>query len=352
MKDEPRNMDLKASLAESEVREASSRREAFEASAWLAAIVDNSDDAILSKTLDGVIMSWNAGAEKLFGFPAIEAVGRPITIIIPEERRHEEETIIRKLRAGERIDHFETVRRRKDGSLVDIALTVSPVKDASGRILGASKIARDITPAKRAAERQALLLREMNHRVKNLFALTSALVSLSAREAKDVEALQEDLTARIGALARAHALTLPDVSGETIDQETSLAALLRAILAAHDGQGTARFTIAGDDALIGANALPTIALVLHELATNATKYGGLAGPDGRLSISMAANETMMVMDWLETGAPRHIGQTLSEGFGSRLEKASLASLNATINRTWLDRGLDIRLTVPLEKLAR
>ena len=103
--------DLQASLAESAAREARSRQEAFEASAWLAAIVENSDDAILSKTLDGIIMSWNAGAEKLFGFTADEAIGRPITIIIPEDRLHEEESIIRQLRAGEKVEHFDTVRR-------------------------------------------------------------------------------------------------------------------------------------------------------------------------------------------------------------------------------------------------
>jgi len=173
--------DLKASLAESEAREASSRREAFEASAWLAAIVENSDDAILSKTLDGIIITWNRGAEKLFGYSADDAIGRPITIIIPEDRLHEEAEIIRQLRAGQSLAHFETVRRRKDGSLLDIALTVSPVKDAVGNVLGASKIARDISPAKRAAEHQRLLLKEMNHRIKNLFALTAALVR-SARE--------------------------------------------------------------------------------------------------------------------------------------------------------------------------
>ncbi len=127
----------------------------------LAAIVQHSDDAIVSKTLDGTITSWNPGAERMFGYTAEEAVGRPILLIIPPERRAEEDEILRRLRAGELVDHFETVRVRKDGTRVDISLTVSPLKDEEGRIVGASKIARDITQQKRLeAERNLRLARE------------------------------------------------------------------------------------------------------------------------------------------------------------------------------------------------
>src|SRR3546814_5203171 len=101
----------------------------------LAAIVESSDDAILAKDLDGTIMSWNAGAERLFGFTEDEAIGRPVTILLPEERLDEEPEILRRIRRGERVEHFETVRRRKDGNLIDISLTVSPVKDGDGRII-------------------------------------------------------------------------------------------------------------------------------------------------------------------------------------------------------------------------
>src|SRR5688572_23831930 len=117
--------------------------------ARLAAIVESSDDAIVSKTLDGVVTSWNQGAERLFGWTAAEMVGRPITVIIPPERLDEEPEILRRLRAGERVDHFETVRRRKDGTPIDVSVTISPVRDETGRIIGASKIARDITLQKR-----------------------------------------------------------------------------------------------------------------------------------------------------------------------------------------------------------
>src|ERR1700722_3880519 len=109
------------------------------------AIVESSDDAILSKDLDGLILSWNRGAERLFGFTSEEAVGRPVTIIIPPDRLDEEPTILEKIHRGERIEHFETVRQRKNGSLVDISLTISPIRNSRGKIVGASKIARDIT---------------------------------------------------------------------------------------------------------------------------------------------------------------------------------------------------------------
>src|SRR6476660_8177887 len=112
---------------------------------WLTALIDSADDAIISKTLDGVITSWNKGAERIFGFTAEEAVGNPITIIIPPDHLDEEPRILARMRAGERIEHFETIRQRKDGRRIDVSLTVSPIKGPNGEIIGASKIARDIT---------------------------------------------------------------------------------------------------------------------------------------------------------------------------------------------------------------
>jgi len=133
-------------------REITDRKRAERSTALLAAIVDSSDDAIVSKTLDGIITSWNKSAQQMFGYLPEEAVGKHITLIIPRDRWDEEAGIIDRLRRGERVDHFQTVRRRKDGSLVDVSLTISPVKDSSGNIVGASKVARDISAAVRAAE--------------------------------------------------------------------------------------------------------------------------------------------------------------------------------------------------------
>jgi PAS domain S-box-containing protein len=123
-----------------------------ELEAYLASIVEGSDDAIISKSLDGYITSWNPAAERVFGYTAKEAVGRNIGLIIPYDRMDEEYQILDKLKRGERIDHFETIRHRKDGKPIDVSLTVSPIRDQSGKIIGASKIARDISKAK-CAER-------------------------------------------------------------------------------------------------------------------------------------------------------------------------------------------------------
>jgi PAS domain S-box-containing protein len=131
----------------------SERRLGEEARAHLAAIVENSQDAIVSKTLEGVVTSWNRGAQRLFGYSAAEMIGQPITRLIPPERHAEETGILSRLRRGERIESYETQRLRKDGGIVEVALTISPVRDSSGRIIGASKIARDIG-ARRAEERR------------------------------------------------------------------------------------------------------------------------------------------------------------------------------------------------------
>lgn len=126
------------------------------AQAWLSALIDSSEDAIVSKTLDGIVTTWNRGAEKIFGYSTAEMVGRPITTIIPPDRLAEETMILTRLRRGERVDHFQTVRKRKDGALIDISVTISPIKDEDGRVIGASKIARDITLWRRAHEELTL----------------------------------------------------------------------------------------------------------------------------------------------------------------------------------------------------
>src|SRR5690348_4829221 len=121
-----------------------------EAAVYLAAIVASSDDAIISKNLNGIIQSWNQGAERIFGYTAAETIGQSILLLIPPDLHHEEAMILARLQRGERIEHYETVRQGKDGRRIDIELTVSPVRDQDGRIIGASKIARDITERKQA----------------------------------------------------------------------------------------------------------------------------------------------------------------------------------------------------------
>jgi PAS domain S-box-containing protein len=147
-------------------RDVSERRESELAAVRLAAIVENSDDAIVSKNLDGIVTSWNRGAERLFGYTAAEMIGQPILRVLPADRLNEERQILARLQRGERVDHFETKRRRRDGTLFDVSLTISPIKDKSGRIIGASKIARDITEIRSAQEKLRNHARDLEIKVR------------------------------------------------------------------------------------------------------------------------------------------------------------------------------------------
>ena len=144
-----------------------SDRTTAEAQARLAAIIESSDDAIVSKTLDGIVKTWNKGAERIFGWTAEEVVGKPITIIIPPDRLDEEPRILARLRAGERVDHFETVRQTKDGRLINVSVTISPIRDHAGNVIGASKIGRDITLQKRF-QQELMAARDAAERAKAL----------------------------------------------------------------------------------------------------------------------------------------------------------------------------------------
>jgi PAS domain S-box-containing protein len=323
----------------------------------LAAIVESSDDAVLTKDLDGRITSWNQGAGRLFGYAADEVIGKPVTILIPAERHDEEPNILARIRRGDRIDHYETIRQRKDGSFIDISLTVSPVRNPEGKIVGASKIARDITDRKRAEQQQRLLLREMDHRVKNLFALASGVVALSARSANTAKELSSAVRDRLVALARAHSLTLPATAegGKRIEQSTTLHALIRTILAPYEGQTSAdraRVAISGPDIRLAGGLVTTFALILHEFATNAAKYGALSAPSGHIDIACSDSGGQFALTWQELGGPRIDGPADSEGFGTLLARSTVRDqLQGEISRDWKPEGLTILLSVARDRIA-
>ena len=319
-----------------------------------AAIIESSDDAILSKDLNGVIMTWNRGAELLFGYTAKEAVGRPVTILIPMDRQDEEPFILERVRRGEKVDHYETIRQRKDGSLVDISLTVSPIKNERGEIVAASKTARDITETKRAQERQELLLREMDHRVKNLFTLAISVLTLSGRYASSIPQLIDSTRDRLSALARAHALTLSHgPRAPHAARPATLHSLLEAISAPHLGEGDGRrFSIIGCDMEISGSTISSLALLLHEFATNSVKYGALSSTAGQIEVHCADRAGNVVITWSERGGPRVAPPMGNEGFGDLLVRATVAGqLGGDISREWKPEGLLIRLSVPRERLT-
>jgi PAS domain S-box-containing protein len=209
--------EAKDSISQSLLNELPALRlKADKAIGLLAAIVDSSEDAIVSKTLEGIITSWNASAERLFGYTASEAVGQHISFIIPLNRRDEETVIIERIKKGQRIEHFDTVRIRKDKTLLDISLTISPVRDASGKIVGASKIARDIAQRKRI-ERE---LRESEERYRTLADALDTQVQFRTQELERRNSELRDLSGRLMEsqdVERRHiARELHDSAGQTL----------------------------------------------------------------------------------------------------------------------------------------
>ena len=196
------------------IRDITERKRAEETRNQLAAIVASSDDAIISKTLDGTIVSWNAGAERMFGYPANEIIGQPIHKLIPPELLDEEAQILQKLGRGERIQHYETVRRRYDGSQIDVSLTISPLKDASGRVIGASKIAHDITERKRAE----VEIRELNEELEQRVAeRTAQLEAINQELGSFTYSVSHDLRAPLRALQGLSNALLEDYGGRLDD---------------------------------------------------------------------------------------------------------------------------------------
>ena len=276
----------------------------------VAAIVESSDDAIVSKNLDGIIMSWNRGAERLFGYSADEMIGKSVLLLIPADRHNEEPEILGRIRRGERIEHYETVRLRKDGSLIDISLSVSPIKGADGKVIGASKIARDISERKRAQARQEMLTRELNHRTKNLFAVVQSVVSRSFAGKQTVKDAETAVKNRLRSLAETHALLV-----EKDWQGADLAAVVRTEMSPYPD----RVTMDGPTLMLSAQAAQNFALAVHELATNAAKYGALSNQTGwvhiRWSVLQANGASQFTFRWQEQDGPPVEPPTI-KGFGA------------------------------------
>jgi len=310
----------------------------------LAAIVDSSEDPIISKTLDGTITSWNQAAERLFGYTAEEMIGRNVTALFPTDRLEEEARILARIGAGERVESFETVRLRKGGEPIHVSLTVSPLKDRAGVVIGASKIARDVTERRRAADRQALLLREMDHRVKNLFALAASIVQLSARNAETAADLAQSVVSRLTTLSRAHSLTMSG-GAHIADSKHALHALINVILEPFwASDQTERISISGDDADLPEDLVTPLALLLYELATNAVKHGGLSEADGRIVICSRTGPDGLALSWKELGGPPVDGALAGDGFGSKLMAATARQLGA-VTHHWEEDGLRVEIVV-------
>jgi PAS domain S-box-containing protein len=274
----------------------------------------------------------------MFGDPAEEAIGEPITMIIPQDRQDEERTILTRIRRGERIDHFETIRQTKHGSLIVVSLTVSPVKNAEGRIVGASKIARDITHQKRIQQQIATLAQEAEHRSKNVLANVQAAVSLSQSET--VDGLKNAISGRIKALANIHSLFV-----ETRWIGAELSTIARQELAPYSEAGENRVLIDGQQVLLKPNDAQAVAIILHELATNAAKYGALSAPNGRIHLKwLHEPDGRIILNWTENGGPVVRAPT-HQGFGRRIISQLIDQLQGKTNFDWRPEGLVCEITL-------
>jgi PAS domain S-box-containing protein len=313
------------------------RRRPHVTASLLASIVESSDDGIYSIDLDGIITSWNKGAERLFGYTADEAVGRPVMMLIPLDR--EEIAILERIKRGERIHHYETVRQRKDGSLVEISLAVSPIYTPKGNIIGASKIARDISDRKKS---QQLITRELTHRTQNLFAVFQAIAARAVDESKTAAEIKYVLNDRLQALARAYQVIAEGGSA-------SLAAIVEREFSGFSKQ----VKFGGCDIVVNPSAAHQFALIIHELATNALKYGALSAPAGRVSIKgkidrLNGGGTFRFV-WRETGGPA-VTKPTRRGFGSVILLDSAKHFGQSVELDYRPRGLCYELQVQLNTI--
>jgi PAS domain S-box-containing protein len=319
--------------------ENSERRRKFDER--LRSIFENSDDAIITENLDGIISSWNKSAERLYGYAAEEVIGKPITILIPPERQDEESAILALIRRGEHVHHYETVRQRKDGSLVDISLTVSLDTNAQGEIVGASKIARDITERKRNDEHIAMLAREAEHRTKNILATVQATVKLS--RAKTVGRFKRAIEGRIQALANVHSLFV-----KSRWDGAELSSIVAQELAPYLEGSEARAQIDGPHVWLATNTAQAVAVTLHELATNAAKYGSLSVPEGHLCVKWSrTSDGQLTLHWTESGGPLAKKPT-RKGFGMSV-LTQMIRQEGEIHLNWRPEGLACEIILPVVK---
>ncbi len=290
--------------------------------------MDSSYDAIIGKDLNSVITDWNRAAERMFGYTADEAIGQSILMLIPDGLQGEETDIISRVRRGEMVASYETTRRRKDGTYISVSLTVSPIRDSAGKIVGASKIARDISAAKESEHRIRLLMREVNHRVKNQFAVVLSVIRETSRRAKDPVEFEQQVRDRVMALSRSHDLL---VSSEWAG--ASLLDLLQEHLKpfGHDGQ----ITLSGPLVTLQPTAVQHLGMAIHELGSNSAKYGALSSDMGGISIEwrLSTNDEgrhLFHVSWDETFPQAHLAEKSTTGFGSVvLKRVAPQALNGS-----------------------
>lgn len=322
-----------------------------ESEAQVRALADAVPQLVWASTPDGHTDYYNRRWYDYVGAEHGEFLERDWPMLLhPDDRSRVQERWEDALRTGEAYDDEYRVRRH-DGVyrwFLDRAL---PVRGQDGRILRWFGTCTDVDEQKQTEDARQLLIRELNHRVKNLFAVASGIVSVSARRAGSVRDMAEMIRGRLGALARAHDAIHAANGGSR--ESTTLQDVIRTILAPHSGDAGGPIAVEGPSVAIGPNAAAGLALVLHELATNAVKYGALSAHRGQVRLAWSLDETQLLLEWQESGGPAVDAPPASEGFGTQIARMTVAGqLGGQIDTRWESAGVRVRLALPIERLRR
>ena len=320
----------------------------------LAAVVETSKDFIGVATEDGRITHLNEAALALVGLPDVPTATRTriadyfmpasqavvADLAMPAVRRDgwwEGELAFR---------HFET------GTAIPVLFNIFPVRDAGGAQVGYATVTRDLREAKRAEEARDLLIRELSHRIKNIFAVVGGLAALTARTDPAAKPFVATFRERLGALAQAHEYVRPHSpdSARSVTSQTVLG-LMRLVMAAYDDDRRTRVMIMGDDVPVGERTATALALIMHEQATNAVKYGALSSESGQVNLTGRSQEGRYTLTWEEAGGPAVAAPPSRKGFGTVLAERSVAGqLDGMLEHDWAPGGLVMRLGVPVANL--
>ena len=327
------------------VRDLRRRRRSEANDAMLASVVQQSRDSIFSVTRDGLISTWNPASEQLYGYAQEEAIGRPLGMIVPESRRDESRSMFATVMSGEMV-LFETLRQRRDGSLVDVSISGAPLRDSNGTIVGISSIHRDITSQRQHEKQMRLVMRELAHRSKNLLAIIISMAAQTARTATSVSDFTARFTQRLQGIAHSHDLLI---------QQNWRGAPIRELVRSHlepflEGDRN-RIHLNGPDVIVDPKAAQNLGLALHELATNASKYGALSVPSGSVSISWTKTDGQFRIEWREQGGPS-VRQPNQRGFGQAvLERLASQALEGTAHLDFDQDGVHWVMDIPGDYLV-
>ena len=302
----------------------------------------SSQDAIFSFDHDGVIGSWNSSAERLFGYRAEEIIGQQRSLLLPDSLVREGADVIENLSDEETVVSMESQRKRKDGTVFPCVVSISQIHASSGKLLGFSSTVRDITDRRQWEERQKLMARELVHRVKNSFAVIQSIVRQTQRSTPDPAAFALAFSGRLAAMAASH-----DLLTDRHWEGAGLRDLVASQLAPFAAGAEKRVRVSGPEVLLDTSLAVPLGLALHELATNATKYGSLSKPGGIVDLSWTVSSTggneQLSLVWRESGGPP-VSAPARRGFGTSLIERGLP--DARIERRFDPEGLVCRIELP------